>query len=141
MEQGKPVGIWAYTARRIAAGVARIFVDTDRRTLPNELGVPSENLAFGKGCYPGQESVAKIVNRGTPPRRLVRLHLDGSQERFVDSGTVLTSMTDPDTTVGFLGSMSYHRELGPLGLGLVNKGIDDSATLLADTVPVRIETL
>ena len=136
--RGVPVGLWAYTARRIAAGVARIGVDTDSRTLPNELGVPSENLDFGKGCYPGQETVARVYNVGAPPRRLVRLHFDGSEERFLDSGTPVTLDGAP---VGHLGSMAYHHELGPIGLALVKRETDDGATLLADGVPAQIDPL
>jgi len=138
MARGNPVGMWAYTAVRIAAGIPRIGVDTDARTLPNELGVPSENLAFNKGCYPGQETVARVYNVGAPPRRLVRLHFDGSEERFLDPGTPLTLDGSP---VGGLGSMAYHHELGPIGLSLVKRDTDDTATLLADGVPARIDPL
>ena len=138
MRRGHPAGTWAHTALRIAAGVPRFGADTDGRTLPNELGVPSENLALDKGCYPGQETVARVYNVGAPPRRLVRLHLDGSEERFVDTPAPLTL---DGTPVGFMGSMSYHHELGPIGLGLVKRETDDSAALLADGVPARVEPL
>ncbi|MCL2736747.1 MAG: folate-binding protein [Propionibacteriaceae bacterium] len=138
---GRWAGVWAYTARRIAAGVPRFGVDTDARAIPNELGVPSEAVALNKGCYPGQETVAKVYNVGSPPRRLVRLHLDGSEERFLDSGAVLTCVSAPDVPIGFLGSMAYHHQLGPIGLGLVKRDTDDDATILADGVPARIEPL
>ena len=138
MGSGHPVGLWAMTARRIAAGIPRVGVDTDSRTLPNELGVPSENLSLNKGCYPGQETVARVYNVGAPPRRLVRLNFDGSEERFLDPGTPIMLEGDP---VGYLGSMAYHYELGPIGLSLVKREIDDGATLFADGLPSRIDPL
>ena len=136
--QGNPVGLWAYTARRIAAGIPRIGTDTDGRTIPNELGVPSENVSLDKGCYPGQETVAKVYNVGAPPRRLVRLHFDGSEERFLDPGTPIMTAGN---TVGYLGSMAYHYELGPIGLSLVKRETDDAAALFADALPARIDPL
>lgn len=114
---GRPVGIWAHTVRRIGAGVPRVGVDTDQRTLPAELS------PLGS------------------PRRLVRLHLDGSAERFLDPATPLVLADGPSGAVGFLGSMSYHRELGPIALGLVDAAIDASTTLLADGVPASVEEL
>ncbi|MCL2783978.1 MAG: folate-binding protein [Propionibacteriaceae bacterium] len=134
------VGLWAYTARRVAAGVPRIGTDTDERTIPNELGVPSECVSLNKGCYPGQETVAKTHFRGTPPRRLVRLHFDGSQERFMSPGTPLTAV-ESDTPVGILGSMAYHMDLGPIALGLIARKITDSTLILADGVPATIQPL
>lgn len=138
MSLGHPVGMWAHTARRIASGVIRVGMDTDTNTLPNEVGVPSEDLVLNKGCYPGQETVARVYNVGAPPRRLVRLHLDGSQESFLDPNTPLTL---DGAEVGFLGSMAYHHELGPIGLGLVKRQTDDNATLMAADVPASIEPL
>ncbi|MDR0417582.1 MAG: folate-binding protein, partial [Propionibacteriaceae bacterium] len=72
LEAAAPAGVWAWEARRIAAGLPRIGVDTDERTLPNELGVPSAAVSLDKGCYPGQETVARVYHLGRPPRRLVR---------------------------------------------------------------------
>ncbi|MFM8965409.1 MAG: YgfZ/GcvT domain-containing protein, partial [Actinomycetota bacterium] len=70
------VGIWALEAERIASGRARIGLDTDHKSIPNELGVLNKSVHMNKGCYRGQETVAKIFNLGHPPRRLVLLHLD-----------------------------------------------------------------
>jgi folate-binding Fe-S cluster repair protein YgfZ len=73
-----------------------------------------------------------------PRRRLVRLHLDGSPERFLNPGVPLTA-AGSSVTVGRLGSVSYHYELGPVGLGVVNAAVDDGVTLLADGVPAQVE--
>src|SRR5699024_1582161 len=63
-------GTWAYEALRIAAGVPRFGVDTDHRALPNELGLLGVAVHLDKGCYRGQETVARVHNLGKPPRRL-----------------------------------------------------------------------
>ena len=79
-------GMWAYEARRIAAGVPRIGVDTDHRTIPNEAGLIGPAVHLDKGCYRGQETVARVHTLGRPPRRLVRLHLDGSVDALPGAG-------------------------------------------------------
>jgi folate-binding protein YgfZ len=135
---GAPIGVWAAEALRIAAGTPRIGVDTDARTIPNELGVPSAAVALDKGCYPGQETVARVYNVGRPPRRLVRLHLDGSADLFPAHGTDLRG--GDGVTVGFLGSMAYHYELGPIGLGLVKVDYEGDVVTLND-VPATVEHL
>jgi len=132
----RPAGSWAYTARRIAAGRPRFGIDTDERTIPNELGVPSDEVALDKGCYPGQEAVAKVYNLGRPPRRLVRLQLDGSEERWLDPGQPIRA---GDQVVGRAGSMAYHYELGPIALGLVDQSVEDAATVTVDGLAGVIE--
>jgi folate-binding protein YgfZ len=154
LASGQPVGLWGFEARRIAAGLPRLGLDTDQRTIPNELGLPSLAVSLDKGCYPGQETVARVHNLGHPPRRLVRLHLDGSAERLLASGTPLRlapsgrsdvpeepAETDPSGPVGRLGSMSWHWELGPIGLALVRRQLPQAATVLADEVAGAVEDL
>jgi folate-binding protein YgfZ len=132
------IGLWAHEARRIAAGLPRVGLDTDDRTLPNELGVPSDAVVLDKGCYPGQETVARVYNVGRPPRRLVRLHLDGSAEAFPGHGAALAGADG--VTVGFLGSMAYHFELGPIGLGLLTVDYE-GITVTVEGVPATVEHL
>jgi folate-binding protein YgfZ len=132
-------GTWAYEALRVAAGLPRVGVDTDHRTLPNELGVPSPALVLDKGCYPGQETVARVHNLGHLPRRLARVHLDGSAETLPEPGTPLV---DPHgQEVGRLGAAAYHWELGPIALALVQRGADDRTPLTAAGVPAALERL
>ncbi len=120
-------GVWAFDALRIAAGVPRIFVDTDERTIPNEIGLVGTHL--DKGCYRGQETVARVHTLGRPPRRLVALHLDGSGHTLPAPGS---EITDGGRTVGFLGSAALHHELGPIGLGLLKRNVPlDSALDIA----------
>ena len=116
-----PAGLWAYEARRIAAGVPRIGVDSDHRTIPNELGLLGSAVHLDKGCYRGQETIARVHNLGRPPRRLVRLHLDGSTDTLPPTGA---SLTLDGRAVGFVGGSARHYELGPIALGLVKRNVD-----------------
>ncbi len=139
-KQGVPVaGMWAYEAARIAAHVARPGVDTDHKTLPHEAGLIETAVNLGKGCYRGQETVARVHNLGHPPRRLVLLHLDGSVDRLPAHGSPVT-LAD-GTVVGLTGSAARHYELGPIGLGLVKRSVPVEATLLADGVAAAQEVI
>lgn len=123
-------GEWAFEAMRIAAGVPRIGIDTDDVTLPNELGLYATEV--NKGCYRGQEAVAHVHNLGRPPRRLVRLLLDGDEERLPGPGT---SITLDEVEIGKVTSAAYHHELGGIALGLIKRATPVGATLLADGIP------
>src|SRR3984957_19582700 len=132
-------GLWALEGARIAAHIPRPGLDTDQRTLPHEVGLIETAVHLNKGCYRGQETVARIHNVGHPPRRLVFLHLDGSADRLPAHGAPLTL---PDgTQVGFVGSAARHFELGPIGLGLVKRSADPGATLLADGIAAAQEVV
>jgi len=130
-QHGEPCGLWAYEAFRIAAGRPRVGIDTDHRTIPNELGLLGRAVELDKGCYRGQETVARVHNLGRPPRRLVLLHLDGSVDRLPGHGSDVVA---DGRTVGFVGSSARHHELGPIALALVKRSVPVDATLLADGV-------
>jgi hypothetical protein len=132
-------GLWAFEAARIAARVPRPGLDTDHRTLPHEVGLIDSAVHLNKGCYRGQETVARIQNVGHPPRRLVFLHLDGSADRLPAHGAPL--VLEDGTQAGFVGSAARHFELGPIGLGLVKRSVDVNATLLADGVAAAQEVV
>lgn len=132
----RAAGTWAWEALRIAAGVPRIGVDTDERTLPNELGLYA--TALDKGCYCGQETVARIHSVGRPPRRLVRLHLDGMRSRLPAAGSALLLGGDP---VGFIGASALHWQDGPIGLGLVGRAVPVDAQFVVDGVDAAQEAL
>jgi hypothetical protein len=140
LAQNFPVaGLWAFEAARIAAHIPRPGLDTDHKTLPHEVGLIEWAVHLNKGCYRGQETVARIHNVGHPPRRLVFLHLDGSVDRLPAHGSPLT-LAD-GTEVGFVGSAARHFELGPIGLGLVKRSVDVNAALLADGVAAAQEVI
>lgn len=133
---GELAGLWAYEALRVAARRPRLGVDTDHRTIPNEVGWLTTAVHLDKGCYRGQETVARVHNLGRPPRRLALLHLDGSDSELPATGEpVLLG----EREVGRVGTAVRHHELGPLALGLVKRQVPDDAELLAGTVPARID--
>jgi folate-binding protein YgfZ len=116
-------GVWAYEARRVAALRPRLGVDTDERTIPHEVGwiggpgVGAVHLE--KGCYRGQETVARVHNLGKPPRMLVLVHLDGSADRPSTGDPVLAG----GRVVGRLGTVVDHIDLGAVALALVKRGL------------------
>ena len=137
-EAGPPAGIWAYEALRIASGTPRLGLDTDHRTIPNEVGWIGSAVHLDKGCYRGQETVARVHTLGRPPRRLVLLHLDGSAEKLPAHGDPVEAS---DRIVGFVGSSARHFELGPIALALVKRTVPVDAELLAGGVPASQQPL
>ncbi len=131
-------GMQAYEALRIAARRPRLGLDTDHRTIPHEVGWIESAVHLNKGCYRGQETVARVHNLGHPPRRLVFLHLDGSEDRLPQHG-------DPvqleEATIGFVGSAARHYELGPIGLALIKRTTPVDATLQAAGLPAAQEVV
>src|SRR6266566_1243128 len=135
-------GLAAYEALRIAAHRPRLGLDTDHKTLPHEVGWIETAVHLSKGCYRGQETVARVHNLGHPPRRLILLHLDGSEDRLPGHGDpVQLDGADKGTVVGFTGSAARHYELGPIGLALVKRTVPVEATLLAGGVPAAQEVI
>jgi len=132
-------GMWAFEAVRIAGRVPRPGLDTDHKTLPHEIGLIETAVHLNKGCYRGQETVARIHNLGHPPRRLVFLHLDGSVDRLPAHGSPVT-LAD-GTQAGFLGSAARHFELGPIGLALIKRTVPVDAPLLADGIAAAQEVI
>jgi folate-binding protein YgfZ len=120
------IGMWALEAERIAAGRARILFETDHKSIPNELGFLGSAVHLNKGCYRGQETVAKVFNLGHPPRRLVLLHLDGSMVHMPEHGA---KVMDGEKEVGFIGSVARHYELGPIALAVIKRTTPVDATL------------
>ncbi len=131
-------GTWAYEARRIEHGVPRIGLDSDHRTIPNELGLLGPAVHLEKGCYRGQETVARVHTLGRPPRRLVRLHLDGSAETLP---TPASALELDGRAVGLVGGSARHYELGPIALGLIKRNVDPAATLTAGGIAASQELL
>jgi len=135
---GQPCGLWAFEALRIARGEPRLGLDTDHRTIPNEMGWIGPAVHLDKGCYRGQETVARVHTLGRPPRRLTLLHLDGTENRLPARGAELTS---EGRSVGFVGTSARHHELGPIALGVVKRNVPVDAVLDADGIPASQEVL
>ncbi len=121
-----PAGCHAYDALRVEARRPRLGVDTDHRTIPNELSWLTTAVHLDKGCYRGQETVARVHNLGRPPRRLVLLHLDGVSEVLAEPGTAVTAGS---RDVGRVGTVVRHYELGVIALAMVKRSIGGDAAL------------
>jgi folate-binding protein YgfZ len=132
------VGTWAMDAERVAAHRPRIGFETDHKSIPNEIGVLNGAVHMKKGCYRGQETVAKIYNLGNPPRRLVLLHLDGSDVGFPAVGT---KIENDGVVVGFIGTVARHHELGTIALAIVKRNTPIDATLSVDGVPAAQQVI
>jgi folate-binding protein YgfZ len=132
------VGTWALDAERVAAHRPRIGFETDHKSIPNEIGVLHGAVHMKKGCYRGQETVAKIYNLGNPPRRLVMLHLDGSDVGFPAVGT---KIENDGIVVGFIGTVARHHELGTIALAVVKRNTPIEATLMVDGVPAAQQVI
>lgn len=119
----RPAGVWAYEAHRVAARRPRLGVDTDERTIPHEvgwIGGPGVGAVhLDKGCYRGQETVARVHNLGKPPRMLVILHLDGDAERPSSGDPLLAG----GRVVGRLGTVVDHVDEGVIALALLKRGL------------------
>jgi hypothetical protein len=135
---GDLAGVWALEALRIAAGRPRFGLETDHRTIPHEVGWIGPAVHLDKGCYRGQETVARVHNLGRPPRRLVLLHLDGSEATLPAHGDPV--LLD-GRQVGFVTSSARHYELGPVALALVKRSTPADATLVAGGVAAAQEVV
>ncbi|GAA5098807.1 folate-binding protein YgfZ [Nocardia iowensis] len=137
----EPAGMWAFEALRVAAVRPRIGLDTDERTIPHEarwIGGVTEYGAvhLDKGCYRGQETVARVHNLGKPPRHLVLLHLDGSADERPAIGDDITA---GGRTVGRLGTVIDHYELGPIALALIKRTVPTDTALTAGPTAAAID--
>jgi tRNA-modifying protein YgfZ len=123
---GAPAGVAAYEALRVAAGEPRFGLETDHRTIPHEVGFLTTAVHMDKGCYRGQETVARVYNLGRPPRRMVLLHLDGSRERLPAPGA---DIVREGRSIGRLGTAVHHFELGPIALAVIKRSTPDGGSV------------
>jgi tRNA-modifying protein YgfZ len=142
-QAGPAIGVLAHEALRIEAHRPRLGLETDHRTIPHELGWLETAVHLQKGCYRGQETVARVHNLGRPPRRLVFLHLDGSEVHLPAHGAPVRVAEDGEDgrAVGFITSSARHWELGPIALALVKRNTPENATLLAEQTAAAQETV
>ncbi len=131
-----PLGAWGFEALRVAARRPRLGLETDHRTIPHEVGWLETAVHLQKGCYRGQETVARVHNLGRPPRRLLLAHLDGSVDTLPAHGDEVTWEGAP---LGFVTTSARHFELGPIALALVKRSTPDDAELMAAGVPLQVE--
>lgn len=135
-----PAGSWAYEALRAAVLRARLGVDTDDRTIPHEVGWIGPAVHLDKGCYRGQETVARVANLGRAPRRMVLLHLESGDTLPATGSEVRTGRGDQtQRVVGRVGTVATHHELGPIALALVKRSVEPATPLLAGDVTASID--
>jgi folate-binding protein YgfZ len=119
-------GTWAFEALRVESRRPRLGFETDHRTIPHEVGWIGSAVHLDKGCYRGQETVARVQNLGKPPRRLVLLHLSGESDVLPEPGTPVEAN---GRAVGFLGTAVHHHELGPVALAVIKRSLPEDAVL------------
>ena len=134
-EGATQVGVWALEAERVAAMRPRIGLETDHKSIPNELGLLNKSVHLNKGCYRGQETVAKVNNLGQPPRKLVLLHLDGSE---VDLPAAGSDVEREGIKVGFIGTVARHHELGNIALAVIKRNVESDTPLTVSGIAASI---
>jgi hypothetical protein len=128
-------GTLALEALRIAAWRPRLTTEADERTIPHELDWLRSAVHLSKGCYRGQETIAKVHNLGHPPRRLVMLHLDGSEGVLPAHGDEVLA---GDAVVGSITSAGLHYELGPIALAVIKRSVDPELNLVVRAGEVAV---
>jgi folate-binding protein YgfZ len=131
-------GIWAFEAVRVAARRPRYGWETDHRTIPAEVGWLADAVHLDKGCYRGQETVARVHHLGRPPRRLVLLHLDGVASDVPPAPGTPVSTVD-GRGIGFVGTALRHYELGMIALAVIKRSVPDTEPLRAGEFTASID--
>lgn len=135
---GKMAGMLAWEAQRIVDLRPRPALDRDEKSLPHEWDWLRSAVHLNKGCYRGQEAIARTVNLGRPPRRAVLLQLDGSEERLPGPGTKILM---GEKVVGTVTSSGRDMDEGPVALGLLKRNTPVDAELTVDGVPALAEVI
>ena len=139
-------GSWAAEALRVAAWRPRAGRENDHRMLPHEADWLRTAVHLEKGCYRGQETVARVYHLGRPPRRIVMLHLDGSGHDLPKPGAAVhrgevTGEDDAQRPVGHVTTAARHHELGPIALALVKRNTPVDAPLRVGDIAAAQETI
>ncbi|SNS65190.1 hypothetical protein SAMN06309944_1165 [Micrococcales bacterium KH10] len=131
-------GTWASEAIRIAAWRPRFAREVDERAIPHEVDWLRTAVHLHKGCYRGQETIARVHNLGKPPRRLVQLHLDGSVDTLPAPGSVVKLGAK---TVGFVTSSARHHIEGPIALALIKRATALGEELMVEAIEASVATV
>ena len=131
-------GYLAWEAMRIAAWKPRLGRETDARAIPPEVDWLRTAVHTAKGCYRGQETIARVINLGRPPRRLTYLQLDGSRGDLPAPGTPITV---GGRQVGVITSSALHADEGPIALALIARAVPVSTVFDIDGVAAAQEEI
>ncbi len=111
---------------RVEAGVPRYGIDLDDTVIPQEAALNARAVSFTKGCYVGQETVARLFYKGKPNRHLRGLRLSGPAA----PGTPLVLASESgEREVGRLGSVAHSPTLGTIALAIVRREAEPGAEL------------
>lgn len=135
---GTMAGMLAWEAQRIVDLRPRPALDVDERSLPHEWDWLRTAVHLNKGCYRGQEAIARTVNLGRPPRRAVLLQLDGSEERLPAPRSEIVM---GEKAVGVVTSVARDMDEGPVALGLIKRNTPVDAQLTVDGIPALAEVI
>lgn len=122
----RAAGLMAAEQLRIAAWEPSQNAEVDAKSIPHELDLIRSAVHLSKGCYKGQETVARVHNLGHPPRRLVFLDFDGMEHTVPVAGAEVRL---EGRKVGIVTSSVLHHEAGPIALALVRRAVDPGAVL------------
>ena len=122
----RAAGLMAAEQLRIAAWEPSQNAEVDAKSIPHELDLIRSAVHLSKGCYKGQETVARVHNLGHPPRRLVFLDFDGMEHTVPVAGAEVRL---EGRKVGIVTSSVLHHEAGPIALALVRRAVDPEAVL------------
>lgn len=138
----RPAGLSALGALEVRAARPTRHGDVDERAIPHEFDWLRSAVHLTKGCYRGQETVAKVHNLGHPPRRLVLLHLDGSAGELPEAGALVYVAgqgtdarpagrvgADGARPVGRVTRAALHYEWGAIALALLKRSVPEDAAL------------
>ena len=131
-------GYLAWEAMRIAAWKPRLGRETDARAIPPEVDWLRSAVHTTKGCYRGQETIARVINLGRPPRRLTYLQLDGSRGDLPAPGTPITV---GGRQVGVITSSARHADEGPIALALIARAVPVTTVFDIDGVAAAQEEI
>lgn len=124
-------GMWAAEALRVAAWRPRVGFETDHRTIAHEVDWLRTAVHLHKGCYRGQETVARVHNLGRPPRRLAFLHLDGTGHVLPEQGAAVSA---GDKTVGRVTTVARHYVDGPVALAVIKRNTPPDVDLVVSGI-------
>ena len=131
-------GYLAWEAMRIAAWKPRLGRETDARAIPPEVDWLRSAVHTTKGCYRGQETIARVINLGRPPRRLTYLQLDGSRGDLPAPGTPIEV---GGRQVGVITSSARHADEGPIALALIARAVPVTTVFNIDGVAAAQEEI
>ncbi len=132
---GRLAGWQATEIARVEAGIPRFGIDMDGNTLPPEAGLAERAISYAKGCYIGQEIIARIRTYGRVNCSLVGYRLDTDLAKTATTGTKLTS--DSSKTLSTLTSIVNSPKFGPIALGLAKRGSESPGQVLSAWEPAK----